>query len=242
MGAGKAMGRAMLILELSHSTTKPVPHKALPFRGFWPFTSQEARFDRQAGRAQAEKDEGKLKGGNLDSNLVDLHYHAQQAETNITKMLSRLHRGLKATDENDAEEEGEETSVAVDHFLVIDNESGEPYVLLDFATEDNAVDGDLRTSLIKTITEVIRKKGLFDKEWDAFDPHLFKICYFFLKTCAPPNSSLVTKGRALKREKKLEGPFPQQMQDVLPMVTEIDEEIFVCKYGKRSTATETDHY
>merc|ERR1712216_861176 len=121
----------MLILELSHSETKPVPHKPLAFRGFWPFTSQEARFDRQAGRADEEKKEGKFKGGNLTATLVAIHYHAQQAETNITAMLNKLHRGVKPTDDDAADEE--ETEVGVDHFLVIDNEGKEPKVLVDFA-------------------------------------------------------------------------------------------------------------
>merc|ERR1712217_232561 len=118
--AGKAMGRAMMILDLSHSETRPVQHKRIPFRGFWPYTSQESRFDRQAGRADDEKKEGKLKGGNLTSNLVDIHYHAQQAEVNITKMLGALHKGKKPTDDVDDDED--DAGVSLDHFLVIDNE------------------------------------------------------------------------------------------------------------------------
>jgi len=130
--AGKALGRAMMILDLSHSNSRPVPHKPLAFRGFWPFTSQEARFVRQEGRANKEKKEGKLLGGNLTSNLVDIHYHAQQAETNITKLLGCLQTGVRATDDSDSgspeSDEEETTALAqktlakVDHFLVIDNE------------------------------------------------------------------------------------------------------------------------
>merc|ERR1719433_2618156 len=35
---------------------------------------------------------------------------------------------------------------------------------------------------------------------------------------------------------------PTDPIDVLPIVTEIDEEVFFRKYGKRSTATDTDEY
>jgi len=237
--AGKAMARTMMILDLSHSTTRPVPHKALPFRGFWPYTSQESRFDRQAGRAEDEKKEGKLKGGNLTSNLVDIHYHAQQAETNITKMLGCLKKGIKPSDEND--EADEQTEVAVDHFLVIDNESNEPKVLLDFASEDGSEGDDIQRQLLSTVEAVVSRTKLFTKDWEEFDEHLFKICWFFIKICAPEGHEIRAKGKEVKQAKGVKG-VPKDPSDVLPMVTELDEDIFFRKYGKRSTATDTDQY
>eukprot|EP00931_Biecheleriopsis_adriatica_P091454 TRINITY_DN6533_c0_g2_i1.p1 TRINITY_DN6533_c0_g2~~TRINITY_DN6533_c0_g2_i1.p1 ORF type:complete len:758 (+),score=173.38 TRINITY_DN6533_c0_g2_i1:50-2323(+) len=236
--AGKAMGRTMFILELSGSESKPVPHKKRAFRGFWPFTSQEARFERQAGRAEDEKKEGKLKGGNLTSNLVDIHYHAQQAEINIAKMLGALHKGVKPTDEENAN--GEDTDVLVDHFLVIDNEGKEPKVLLDFASQEGSVDDHIQSQLRATVEEVLTRTELLSKTWDAFDPHLFRLCYFFLRKCAEKDDPLRLQAKELKAQKGLQG-F-QNPEEVLPLVVELDEQIFFRKYGKRSTATDTCAY
>jgi hypothetical protein len=236
--AGKAMGRAMLILELSHSDMDPIPHKALPFRGFWPYTSQEARFDRQAGRADEEKKEGKLKGGNLTSNLVDIHYHAQQAETNITKMLECLQKGVKPSDEDDSEEE---TDVIVDHFLVIDNEGKEPKILMDFGVDDKDAEENIHKRLMSAVSDVISWRDLHEKKWDAFDPHLFRICYFFLKTYAHPEHPLLARATKLIELNGVAG-IPNEPEKVLPLVVELDEEVFRRLYGKRSTATDTDEY
>jgi len=235
--AGKAMGRTMFILELSCSDTKPVPHRKRAVRGFWPYTSQEARFERQAGRAEEEKKEGKLKGGNLTSNMVDMHYHAQQAEVNIAKMLRALHQGVKPCDEENAG--SEDTSVSVDHFLVVDNEGKEPKVLLDFANQEGQVD-HIQTQLRSTVVEVLGRTKLLTKTWDAFDPHLFRLCYFFLRKCFNKDDPLRKQAKDLKRQKAIKG--LKGPEEVLPLVVELDEQSFFCKYGKQSAATDTDEY
>ncbi|CAK0850878.1 unnamed protein product [Prorocentrum cordatum] len=286
--AGKAMGRAMMILDLAHSDTKPIRHKRLPFRGFWPYTSQEARFERQEGRASLERKEGKLLGGNLTSNLVDIHYHAQQAESNIIKLLGCLQRGVRATDSSSssgeearadcAQEESpkrhrwslqsavpsprkgggrpseeapggrsssgqQRTHVKVDHFLVIDNEGEEPEVLLDYASEEGAVDDEkIRRELQGVVEEAVTSSQLFDKEWDAFDPYVFRVVHFFLKTCFPQDHPLRQQGKRLKEKVKQSLSWPKSPTQVLPMVIELDEAVFFRKYGARSTATNTKSY
>ncbi|CAK0847136.1 unnamed protein product, partial [Prorocentrum cordatum] len=155
----------------------------------------EARFDRQAGRARKEQEEGKLLGGNLTSNLVDIHYHAQQAETNITKLLGCLRKGVRATDSSSSssDEEGccskgerasskevaegvrQKTHVKVDHFLVIDNEGKEPKVLIDFSSESGSIDVEnIKRELKAAVEKAATSSRLFEKEWDAFDPYLFR--------------------------------------------------------------------
>lgn len=237
--AGKAMARTMLILDLCHSESRPVPHKPLAFRGFWPFTSQESRYDRQAGRAEDEKKEKKLKGGNLTSNLVDIHYHAQQAELNITKMLGCLSQGVKPTDEEGNNDE--ETDVLVDHFLVIDNEGSEPQVLLDFADAEGQVTTDIRESLLGSVIEVETLLKLLDKEaLSGFDVHIFRVFKFFLGRCAPKDHPL--RNRAKEMKHRIGAESIKDPVDVLPIVTEIDEHIFFRKYGSQSTATHTNAY
>eukprot|EP00928_Gymnodinium_smaydae_P075492 TRINITY_DN5851_c0_g3_i2.p1 TRINITY_DN5851_c0_g3~~TRINITY_DN5851_c0_g3_i2.p1 ORF type:complete len:372 (-),score=54.46 TRINITY_DN5851_c0_g3_i2:49-1164(-) len=238
--AGKAMGRTMMILDLAHSASKPVPHNPLPFRGFWPYTSQEARYDRQAGRADDEKKERKLKGGNLTSNLVDIHYHAQQAELNITRLLGSLNKGQIPSDEVGAVESA--TDVGVDHFLVIDNEANEPQVLVDFCSADVKVDENVRSRLFTTVQELISRRKLLDKQWDEFDKYLFRICFFFLKVCAPLDDPLRVRAKDIKRQRLPARSIPKDPVDVLPWVTEIDEELFFRKYGKVATATHTNMY
>eukprot|EP00928_Gymnodinium_smaydae_P030546 TRINITY_DN22685_c0_g7_i1.p1 TRINITY_DN22685_c0_g7~~TRINITY_DN22685_c0_g7_i1.p1 ORF type:complete len:301 (-),score=86.35 TRINITY_DN22685_c0_g7_i1:244-1146(-) len=129
--AGKAIGRTITILDLAKSPTRPVPHEPRRICGFWPYTSQEGRHSRQYGRAEAEKATGKLQGGNVDSNLVNLHFHAQQAESNIVHMLGKLNQGIKPSDDPNAPEVP--ASGNVDHFLVIDNDDAEPRLLFDWA-------------------------------------------------------------------------------------------------------------
>lgn len=237
--AGKAMARTMLILDLCHSESRPVPHKPLAFRGFWPFTSQESRFDRQAGRAMDEKKEGKLKGGNLVSNLVDMHYHAQQAELNITKMLGCLSQGVKPTDEEGKDDE--ETDVLVDHFLVIDNEGSEPQVLLDFVDADGDVTSNIREALMGSVIEVETQLKLLEKEaLNGFDRHIFRVFKFFLNRCAPKDHPMRIQAKEMKAENGIES--LKDPVDVLPLVTEIDEHIFFRKYGSKSTATHTNAY
>jgi hypothetical protein len=282
--AGKAMGRAMMILDLAHSDTKPIKHKKLPFRGFWPYTSQEARFERQEGRANKEKQEGKLLGGNLTSNLVDIHYHAQQAESNIIKLLGCLQKGVRATDSSSSSGEEEralcpgpapesprkgrwsfrqpspreggqraseepkaekqqKTHVKVDHFLVIDNEGEEPEVLLDYASEEGAIDDEkIKRELQGVVEEAVTSSQLFDKEWDAFDPYVFRVVYFFLKTCFPRDHPLRLRGKGFKEQVKQSLSWPKSPTEVLPMVIELDEAVFFQKYGARSTATDTKQY
>jgi len=262
--AGKAMGRAMMILDMAHSETKPIEHKRLPFRGFWPYTSQEARFDRQAGRARKEQEEGKLLGGNLTSNLVDIHYHAQQAETNITKLLNCLSKGVKATDSSSSSSDdetaetagskeikgsvgsknGEErTHVKVDHFLVIDNEGKEPKVLMDFSSETGDIDDEnIKRELKVVVEKAVTNSRLFEKEWDAFDPYLFRVLYYFLKVCFPLEDPLRQRARGFRPTVKAALSWPRCPSEVLPMVTELDEAVFFRKYGTESTATDTNKY
>merc|ERR1712087_468900 len=93
-------------------------HQPLRTVGFWPFASQEARDARQKKRHADEKKQHKLLGGNADSNLVNLHYHAQQAETNILKMLKCLRSGIQPSDDDSKQEV---TNASMEHFLMIDN-------------------------------------------------------------------------------------------------------------------------
>merc|ERR1711972_987481 len=51
----------------------------------------------------------------------------------------------------------------------------------------------------------------------------------------------MAKARTVKNENDVKG-IPKSLEQALPMVTEIDEEVFVIKYGKHSTATATDSY
>merc|ERR1712151_1424262 len=85
--AGGSVGRAMYMLELAHKEDAPVPHNHLRTVLFWPWASQEQRERRQISRHKSELEKGCLQGGNVDSNLVNLHYHAEQAEHNILQML-----------------------------------------------------------------------------------------------------------------------------------------------------------
>ncbi|CAE7033282.1 unnamed protein product [Symbiodinium sp. CCMP2592] len=85
--AGAAIDRTMQILELAHSSVTPVAHMPLRVVGFWPYASQEARHARQQNRHRQERENKRLLGGNVDANLVNLHFHAQQAESNISRRL-----------------------------------------------------------------------------------------------------------------------------------------------------------
>jgi hypothetical protein len=250
--AGKAMGRAMMILDLAHDKRRPVPHEALPFVGFWPFTSQEARFERQEGRAQNEKREKKLLGGNLDSNLVDMHYHAQQAETNITKLLGSLGKGHRATDDSapestDSDDGDRGDVIKVDHFLVIDNEGKEPKVLFDFASsqDDISTENQIRRGLAEAVEQVVSRSKLLDKrKWDSFDHYLFRVTYYCMKKCFDKEHPLRAKARTMKDVVKFKPglTWPRDPGQVLPMITEIDEQVFFRKYAGRSTATDTNQY
>jgi len=215
------------------------PHKPLAFHGFWPYTSQEARYTRQADRAEEERKELKLKGGNLTSNLVDIHYHAQQAETNITKFLACLAKNKRPTDDTDAEDE-EEFEISMDHFLVIDNEGKEPKVLLDFATGDSPGSEDIHGTLLAAAEGIVQRFGLLDKEVGDFDEKVFLFCYYFLKKCAPPEHDVLRRAIEVKKKKALK--IPKTPEEVLPMLVAFDEEVFYTRYGKQSTATRTTTY
>jgi hypothetical protein len=120
--AGAAIDRTMEMLRLAKATTQPVPHCALRIVAFWPWASQEARAVRQTKRHKLEVVGKQLLGGNADSNLVNLHYHAQQAEHNIIELLRRV------------KVERLTRNLELDHLLFIDNDRLNPRVLLDFST------------------------------------------------------------------------------------------------------------
>lgn len=158
--AGNAIGRTIDILDLAKSPTRPVPHAPRRICGFWPYTSQEGRHSRQYGRAESERATGKLQGGNLDSNLVNLHFHAQQGESNIVHMLGKLNDGIKPSDDPDAPEVP--ASGNVDHFLMIDNDDAQPRLLFDWARGDeHKTMQDEVTFACEEILKIVSKDGIW---------------------------------------------------------------------------------
>merc|ERR1712217_452775 len=118
---------------------------------------------------------------------------------------------------------------------------GEPKVLIDFGSYDSGVDTNIRDKIKEATTSVISQRDLFNKEWDALDPFLYRICYYFLKEHVKPKHPLRTRCAEVQRERNVQG-IPTDPNDVLRMIVELDEEVFFRKYGKRSTATSTDEY
>jgi len=119
-------------------------------------------------------------------------------------------------------------------------------VLLDFANEEGTVGTEnmIKDELRKAVEEVIKRSRLFDKEWDAFDPYLYRVTYFFVKKCFNKDDALRETARRFKDRVKLNSgwTWPKSPGEVLPMVTEVDEKVFFRKYKERSTATDTDKY
>ncbi|CAK9114463.1 unnamed protein product [Durusdinium trenchii] len=210
--AGAALDRTMEILELAHSPSKPVPHPPLRVVGFWPYASQEARHARQRNRHRSEKEQQRLLGGNIDSNLVNLHFHAQQAESNITKMLKSLRLGQRPSDG----ETVQATDIKVDRFIVIDNDAVEPRILLDFTEqctqrklrcEQEEVEASKK--LLRCIAEL--------PQWDEFCCALFRCLQFFL----PKDDADLAKVAG----KSSQEPF-QEPEQVLPVLQQLDESVF----------------
>lgn len=218
--AGKAIGRTITILDLAKSSTRPVPHAPRRICGFWPYTSQEGRHSRQYGRAEAEKETGKLQGGNVDSNLVNLHFHAQQAESNIVHMLGKLNQGIRPSDDPDAPEVA--ASGNVDHFLIIDNDDAEPRLLFDWArAAENSTATAEATFACEECLKIVQK----DDRWGnlgGFGHHLHKIVYFFLKDDHPVMKELAKIDELTPSEKAEMG----NIKAVHSHLVEADEECF----------------
>lgn len=120
MAAECSTERIEYLMRLAQDTEAPVPHRRMRTVIFWPWASQEQRDLRQRRRSQLELEQGRLLGGNLDSNLVNLHYHAEQAEHNILNLLTPRANGVK---------------VHVDALLLVDNDATAPQVLLSWTDE-----------------------------------------------------------------------------------------------------------
>lgn len=197
-------------------------HRQLRVVGFWPYAGQEARLARQQLRHRAEREQKRLLGGNIDSNLVNLHFHAQQSEWNLIKLLK--------------------TQLFFDHFLVIDNDA-EPRVLLDYTEqslrrrlcEREELEAarkmlELITSHKESLEEEKEKKEKKEKEqnlkedfvkedfkedFDDFCSVVFRCAQFFL----PPQDALLLR---YADRLTLEEPF-QEPEQVLPVLQHLDE-------------------
>jgi hypothetical protein len=156
--AGGSVLRAMHMLELAHKVDAPVPHRHLRTVLFWPWASQEQREHRQKSRHDAEVQQGALLGGNADANLVNLHYHAEQAEHNILTMLYRM---------GDTQSETESSLFplagikAIDYLLIVDNNAAAPRVLLTCSVEMN-----LSATFSGTKTSQRKPTVSFGQDWD----------------------------------------------------------------------------
>ncbi|CAE7718345.1 unnamed protein product [Symbiodinium microadriaticum] len=225
--AGAAIDRTMQILELAHSSVSPVAHMPLRVVGFWPYASQEARHARQQNRHRQERENKRLLGGNVDANLVNLHFHAQQAESNISRMLKSLKLGQRPTDDGSSEAA---TEVKVDHFIVIDNDSPQPRILLNFT--DQSVD---RARKFAQEEKVAARELLtvIDQlpEWEVFSCLVFRAASYFL----PSDDDLVTKCASKCKDGKESLREPEA---VLAVLQELDETVFKV-LTKDSPALET---
>ncbi|CAE7447262.1 unnamed protein product [Symbiodinium natans] len=213
--AGAAIDRTMQILELAHSCAAPVAHAPLRVVGFWPCASQEVRHARQRHRHRQERDGERLLGGNVDANLVNLHFHAQQAESNISRMLKSLKLGQRPTDNGGAEAA---TEVQVDHFIVIDNDSPEPRILMNFTDQSQ----DRARERVKE--EKVAARELLQvvdelPEWERFSCAVFRVAAFFL----PADDDLIQKCASKCKDGK---EALQEPESVLPVLQELDEAVF----------------
>jgi len=225
--AGAAIDRTMQILELAHSSVTPVAHMPLRVVGFWPYASQEARHARQQNRHRQERENKRLLGGNVDANLVNLHFHAQQAESNICRMLKSLKLGQRPTDDGSSDAA---TEVKVDHFIVIDNDSPEPRILLNFT--DQSVDRARKYAQEEKVAarELL---AVIDQlpEWELFSCLVFRAASFFL----PSDDDLVTQCASKCKDGK---ESLQEPESVLAVLQELDETVFKV-LTKDSPALET---
>merc|ERR1712232_1513043 len=161
-----------------------------------------------------EKSQRKLLGGNADSNLVNLHYHAQQAEANILKMLKCLNSGIQPSDD-DSEQAA--TNASMEHFLMIDNGGGTPKVLFDWATYRRTSDKRSKEDYeraAKGSLEIINKLP----EWYSLGNAVYRIAQVFLPDDDP--LLLAAGKKATHFEEKA------QPSDLLPLLTVADEAVF----------------
>lgn len=228
--AGKQCARTMRIIDLAQSSTAPVPHAPLRFVGFWPYASQEAREERQKQRFAAEKAEGKLKGGNIDVNLVNLHYHAQQAETNIPKMLSCLRSGSVPSDDSSEEEVFPQTRA--DHFLIIQNDGGKPSVLFDWAHGEDSEKLARQKIEMRDAARHLLEWVRSVPDWSSLCRTAYRIAAFFL----PPDDPMLSAVREERSD--LVAGTATQLEELVPLLAEIDE-IFFKRVNPQSTAADT---
>jgi len=219
--AGKSISRTMKIVDLAQSLAQPVPHKPLRIVGFWPYASQEARNLRQKKRHAAELEQQKLLGGNVDANLVNLHFHAQQAESNILKMLDCLNSGVQPDDED-----GEKVAAKsrIDHFLVIDNDGPKPRVLFDWAEVDNGSREAELAEDMQVAARMLLEAADKSPQWFSMCTSLYQIAKCFL-----PKDDAMLLAVGEKHAMNKEGAGDTDISDVellLPLLAEVDEAIF----------------
>lgn len=213
--AGNAISRTMHIVDLARSATTPVPHRPLRTVGFWPYCSQEARDVRQKRRHADEKKQHKLLGGNVDSNLVNLHFHAAQAETNILKMLECLSSGIQPSD-NDSERLP--TQATIEHFLIIDNSDATPKVLFDWAEGKNRARLEEFAAETEEASRAMLEVILKVPEWYSLCNTVHRIAHFFLHDDHP--LLVAAEDKATHCEDRAEA------ADLLPLLTVADEAVF----------------
>ncbi|CAJ1363649.1 unnamed protein product [Effrenium voratum] len=140
------------------------------------------------------------------------HFHAQQAEENITKMLKSLKLGQKPTDCGDT---NISTEVKVDHFVVIDNDAPQPRVLLRF-NEQCAQCRELceqqEREAARKLLDIIREVP----EWGDVCRAAFRCAQFFL-----PDSDVDALACRAGEGSELEAP-----EQVLPLLQHLDEAVF----------------
>jgi len=213
--AGNAISRTVHIVDLGRSKREPVPHPPLRTVGFWPYTSQEARIARQKKRHADERTNKKLLGGNADSNMVNLHYHASQAEANILNMLKALEK-----------QEDEGYGNGVEHFLIIDNGGNVPRVLFDWAAAANDEYSSTLERQFKTeITTAVKAMLAIVNEvspWNSLCNHVHRIAQFFLTELKQEDDELlkIAGGKKTHKERVVEA------DELLPLLTKADEAVF----------------
>jgi hypothetical protein len=230
--SGKQIGRTMQILELAHSAASPVPHTPLRFVGFWPYASSETRYRRQNKRHGEEVSGKQLLGGNADSNLVDMNYHQQQSEANITKLMACLNRGVMPTDDDGVEECTAATNIASDHFLMIDNDGGCQRILLDFSNRN----GNRGTeSYDNEVMEAARAIVSITKEI----PVLHELCRALMRiaTFFVGDDSVLQAAQSEADDSQLES-----ATQLLPFITEVYEVLFERRHRDAPTTHSGDHH
>merc|ERR1712048_315952 len=98
----------------------------------------------------------------------------------------------------------------------------------------------IQQKLLAVVEDLLERRKLLEKTWDAFDPHLFRILFFFIRTCCPHGHHLREKATEIFQRERM-STVAHNASEILPMVVEIDEQLFFRKY-RSSSATDTRSY